>query len=335
MRRLIVDLAITTAVLAAASVKAAQWQVFDDCHYVTNAANDGDSFHVTCKDKPYLFRLYFVDTPETDTSLGQRIDEQAKYFHISSKQTVEIGKMASQFTREKLGGKFSVRTCFQDALGRSKMERFYAIVQTTSGDLGEQLIENGLARIHGASANPAGLPRANVEWQKLQKLERDAKSEKVGAWGVVSGRMLAQSAKAKNRPATDPFDAFFHPDRGTEADGTRPQSSFEAFFHRKKDEQGTTTEFGVRARSTTAAPAPTATATIAPSAAVVVAPEAAKTGKIDINTATEEELTTIPGIGPILAARIMAYRPFKSADDLRHVKGIGDVRYGKMRPYFD
>ncbi len=338
MRRVIVDLAIALALFVLGPANAAQWQTLDDCHYVANASNDGDSFHVTCKGKPYLFRLYFVDTPETDTSLGERIAEQAKYFHITPKQTVEIGKIATQFTREKLGGKFSVRTCFQDALGRSRMERFYAIVQTTSGDLGEQLIENGLARIHGASANPTGLPRANVEWQKLQQLEREAKLEKVGAWGVNAGRMLAKSQKSTNRAATDPFDAFFHPDRAAQDDSSgKQQDSFDAFFHRDRDK----TEFGFRKRSASASPtaietatparAPVARSTSTPSPAPPLSPNAVK---LDINSATEEQLTKIPGVGPVLAARIIADRPYKSADGLRNVKGIGDTRYEKIRPYF-
>ncbi|HEX4638707.1 MAG TPA: helix-hairpin-helix domain-containing protein [Chthoniobacterales bacterium] len=53
-----------------------------------------------------------------------------------------------------------------------------------------------------------------------------------------------------------------------------------------------------------------------------------------MNTATEEQLDALPSIGPALAGKIIAARPFKSADDLRHVKGIGDIRYAKIRPYF-
>jgi competence protein ComEA len=45
-------------------------------------------------------------------------------------------------------------------------------------------------------------------------------------------------------------------------------------------------------------------------------------------------LEDLPGIGPVLAGRIIAARPFKSADDLRKVKGIGDKRYEKLRPFF-
>ena len=57
-------------------------------------------------------------------------------------------------------------------------------------------------------------------------------------------------------------------------------------------------------------------------------------GKIDINTATEKELTTVPGIGHVMAARIIAARPFRSADDLKKVSGIGDKKYVQIRPYF-
>jgi endonuclease YncB( thermonuclease family) len=207
-------LVVVTIWLAIADLSAhSTWISLANCRLVSNPANDGDSFHVTANGKQYLFRLYFVDAPETDTSLEDRIDEQAKYFGITTGQTVKVGKIAEQFTRQKLTQPFVVRTCFQDALGRSKMERFYAIVQTTSGDLGEQLIENGLGRIHGASANPVGLPSARVEWQKLQRVERTAKLEKVGGWGVNFGRMLARSALSKNRVSVDPFDAFFHPER--------------------------------------------------------------------------------------------------------------------------
>jgi hypothetical protein len=43
-----------------------------------------------------------------------------------------------------------------DAMGHSKLERFYAFVQTKDGDLGEQLVRNGLARNYGFKAVPPG-----------------------------------------------------------------------------------------------------------------------------------------------------------------------------------
>jgi competence protein ComEA len=58
---------------------------------------------------------------------------------------------------------------------------------------------------------------------------------------------------------------------------------------------------------------------------------------LDINTATEAELTQLPGVGPSLARRIVEYReangPFQTADDLQNVSGIGPSKFAKMEPY--
>jgi competence protein ComEA len=56
---------------------------------------------------------------------------------------------------------------------------------------------------------------------------------------------------------------------------------------------------------------------------------------LDLNTATVAELDRLPGIGPVLAARIVAERekrPFASVNDLRRVSGIGPKKLDALRP---
>jgi competence protein ComEA len=60
--------------------------------------------------------------------------------------------------------------------------------------------------------------------------------------------------------------------------------------------------------------------------------------QIDVNQAELPELTQLPGIGEVLAGRIVESRrkdgPFANLDDLRRVRGIGPKILERLRPYF-
>ena len=279
-----------------------------DCRLIPNPANDGDSFHVSAGEKEYLFRLYFVDAPETDEMIPRRLVEQAKYFAITVPQAIEIGRAAKEFTRQKLSEPFTVFTRMSDAMGQSRLERFYAFVQTKDGDLGEQLVRNGLGRVYGFKTTPPGLKSSRIELNKLQQYENEARQERVGAWGISAGRLNAL-------PQTPSAFSFFVADGKTRSPPAPAAGSSAVVSPVVKPLASTERRSPVEMNRSHVK-------------------EKTPLGRIDVNTATEKELRSVPGIGPVIAARIIAARPFRSADDLEKVNGIGDKNYAKMRPYF-
>ena len=78
---------------------------------------------------------------------------------------------------------------------------------------------------------------------------------------------------------------------------------------------------------------PTETASAGNDASI---PEPTDSGLININTATAAQLDTLPGIGPVLAQRIIDYRqangPFTSLSQLMLVEGIGEKRLANILP---
>ena len=270
--------------------KEKDWITLDNCRLIPNEANDGDSFHVRANDIEYLVRLYFVDAPETAGLSAARLVEQAEYFAVSVPQVIEIGLDAKRFVDGKLSEPFRVVTRLAGGLGRSKVQRIYGFVRTSEGDLGEQLVANGLARIHGTTAPAPGASSSADEREKLAQLESEAKRRNVGGWGITE---RSSNGGSQSRSSPDVSRSI----------STTPMSSSSAVA-------------------------------MNPSELTNRSKEKTQLGNIDVNTATEKELTTVPGIGHVLAARIIAARPFRSADDLKKVSGIGDKKYAQIRPYF-
>lgn len=63
----------------------------------------------------------------------------------------------------------------------------------------------------------------------------------------------------------------------------------------------------------------------------------AKTSKININSATQTELETLPGIGPSTALKIINYRKekgkFNKIEDIKNVNGIGESKFSKIKEF--
>lgn len=93
----------------------------------------------------------------------------------------------------------------------------------------------------------------------------------------------------------------------------------------------------VLVRPTRRVDAPPVIRPIAVGGVAVVVPVLVERAKVDINLAGSDELATLPGIGPALAARILAYRlehgPFRTVDDLTAVKGIGPATVRDLRDF--
>jgi competence protein ComEA len=84
-------------------------------------------------------------------------------------------------------------------------------------------------------------------------------------------------------------------------------------------------------KASAATPSEKGKGTSAQSATKPAKPHAAVGEKVNLNTATKEELDALPGIGPAKAQAIIDARPFKSIEDVKQVKGIKEGVFSKIK----
>ncbi|MFT4901374.1 MAG: endonuclease YncB(thermonuclease family) [Lentimonas sp.] len=264
------------SVVHAAKKESPTWEVLQGCSLVDAPINDGDSFLIHHQGESFIFRLYYVDAPETYSSYPERLADQARYFAIPEAQVIEAGRQASAFSQKFLKGHFTVITQWVDARGGSTA-RYFAFLIKDERDLASELVRNGLARIYGMPASqrwPGGGMDPQHYLKQLKSSERGAQQSSAGIWGTAR--------HSDQIPGLQPLE---------------PGASGARLSALNQD-----------AYSPSRQPKP-----------------------IHLNTAPAAELETLPGIGPVLAAAIIAARPIETIDSLTDISGISSNKLAALR----
>lgn len=171
---------------SAAAADRKEWATLTDCRYVAHANNDGDSFHVRCGADEFVLRLYFVDTPETNLTYGERTRGQAEHFGATLDETLKAGAKARLFVRATLREPFIVMTRKAYAQGSARDPRYYGMVQVGGKGLDEILVLAGLARVKGVAVNIPGGEKSRAHTERLLVLEEHAKQKRRGLWAAAA-----------------------------------------------------------------------------------------------------------------------------------------------------
>lgn len=179
---------------AARDEKIGGYEVYRNCTLDSERHNDGDSFQVRLPDgRTEVFRLYFVDTPESEfkeygrgETNHERITQQAQYFRITPEQAVQIGQRGKHFTLDLLAKQpFTLYTLWDSPFDDQRYHAFIEVQENgRTRSLDELLAEQGLCRIFTKGADtPDGTPMAKRKDQ-LRAIEKQARDRRVGAWGL-------------------------------------------------------------------------------------------------------------------------------------------------------
>ena len=162
----------------------------------------------------------------------------------------------------------------------------------------------------GAPAD--GPARAQTAAQTLPRADRDP---------AATGRVAVHVAGRVRRPGLVRLAAGSRVlDAVRAAGGATPGADLDAVNLARKLVDGEQVRIPARGQAVAAPPAGV--------------PGAQAAGPLDLNTATAEQLDTLPGVGEVTAGRIVAYRsahPFTSVDELLEVPGIGQRRFEQLK----
>ncbi len=164
------------------------YAVLENCTYIADKYNDGDSFKVKTADGRVVeIRMYFVDTAESRdkpyADHRERVEKQGDYFgNLDYKTALKLGKKAKEFAMKSLKGKkFTVYTKWEEVYTSG---RYYAFVKLNGTWWHETLVKKGLARIHTKGSDLPNGTRWKERKKQLRNLEEKAKRADAGGWGM-------------------------------------------------------------------------------------------------------------------------------------------------------
>ncbi len=167
-----------------------EFKVFPKARFIESRANEADTlrFKVSDTEDEHVFVLYFVDALDTTSTHPQRVQEQARYFGVSSQRVIEEGQRAAAYVTKLLKEHpCSVMTRWEEVPGLS---RYYALVlvEISAGKwvyLADLLVQQGYARVAGVTTSLPSDSRSMNEYAlELQTLRKRAEQQKEGIWAA-------------------------------------------------------------------------------------------------------------------------------------------------------
>lgn len=167
-----------------------EFRIFPKARLIESRANEADTLRVKLSDTEdeHIFVLYYVDALDASLTHPQRVQDQARYFGVSSQRIIEEGQRATQYVTQLLKDHpFTVMTRWEEVPGLS---RYYALilVEVRPGKkvyLADLLVQNGYARVGGVTSSLPGDARSINDYAlELQVLRRLAQQNKAGIWAA-------------------------------------------------------------------------------------------------------------------------------------------------------